>query len=162
VASGLSAHTPEEQANLSFLAKEGLARLAILQSPDRDAKLDAILQSTYGESSRDSEGIHRQEWALREIEIAPTANTLDLLQKRLDSGSVAAKRFAESFGRTLDSTTRGFTHATGDEFYDQVLLAYQRLGGSLTEELQRRLIHFGYMGNPEERLQQMLNQQSDD
>lgn len=162
VASGFSPRPPEEQATLSLLAKEGLARLAILQSPNRDAKLDAILESATGESFGDLETIRRQEWALQVAEMAPTPNLVDLLKKRLDRDAATAKSFAESFGRTLNSTTSGFAHATGDDFYDQVLLTYQRLEGPLTEEQKRRLMHFGYLGKPEERLQELLSQEADD
>ena len=51
---------------------------------------------------------------------------------------------------------RGYAHSTGEEFYDAILLAYVGMGGMPNQPETLRLTHFGYLGNPGERLGQLL------
>jgi len=144
--------TVEEQANISFLAREGIERMSILQSPDRTLILEKYIAGGNPGEPIEPNKEYRQSWALYVASLEPTPRILEILQRRL---SADASRV--SVTKPMTSTDQGYAHATGDEYFDRVLLIYNALGGSLTESQVRRLTYFGYLGNPKARLSQLLS-----
>lgn len=135
---------------------EALERLQILESPSRSEKLEQLLSGRA--EPGDYTKIHqRQTWALRVVQMDPTTSASEILRQRLDRDEVAAAtRQADRVYEPPGPTHPGFVGATGDNYYDEVLLAYFSLGGTPNQFESRRLTYYGYLGDPKERLIALL------
>lgn len=135
---------------------EALARVTILEAGDRDGQLEQLIAYRRG-TDWPVKAVHRQVWALRVVQMSPTPKTLEVLRERLDVAEVEAMGVLE---KDTDKKPRaahpGYVHATGDDYYDQALLAYWRLGGKLNQVETQRLTHYGYLGDPRQKLQEIL------
>jgi len=138
-------------------SQEALERMAILESPERVQLLSQLVSNTRDSSDITLKRYRWQLWALKVIELSPPEKSLELLGQRLELGEAKAAGFRISReGETAHPTHQGYGTATGDEFYDSVLLLYQKLGGKLNRVQTERLTYYGYLGDPKERLAALL------
>ena len=144
-----------------FTSREALERMAILESPDRNLKLDDLLTNTSIGGDATGKGFRWQLWAFCVVRRSPTQNTVEILRKRLENGEVNAARLLISEERfpPIEPTHPGYSTATRDSFYDEALLTYQALGGKLNQFQEKRLRHYGYLGDPAERLAAMVQEE---
>lgn len=141
----------------NFYSKEAMERMAILESPSRSDQLDQLIADPWEFNERSAAAAYREPWALRMVQLSPTPETLSILRRRLDRGESEA---AKSGNGPVGSTQRGYQDETHDRLYDECLLAYHVLGGKLNEIESARLEYYGYLGNPRERLNAMLAEDS--
>jgi len=140
-----------------YYVREALARMDILDSPDRAAKMDSFIADSWDPKERPENALLRQNWALRVCQFSPTDRTLELLRHRLDRDEgIALGVPVRPNGQPAPSTNPGYAQAAGDDHFDQVLLTYLALGGRPNETESARLRHYGYLGDPKERLEALL------
>lgn len=135
-----------------YYSRETLERLRILESPQRSALLEQLIEGvppggvwTRGWSE------WRQLWALKVVRREPTLNTLVALRHRLDRMESQRSRYASI--ADVGPTHPGWP-ASRD--YDEYLIAYMELGGQLNQPETERLTYFGYLGDANGRLRELL------
>src|SRR6185295_2025874 len=124
-----------------FASQEALERMGILESPDRSQRLEQLASYRADPTDITAKRMRWQNWALRVLELEPTENTLEILRRRLEEGEVKAARMfiGESVPfEPVDPQHPAYSTVTEDQFYDQVLLTYQALGGKLNPIQVRR------------------------
>jgi hypothetical protein len=136
-----------------FYSREALKRMAILESPDRTSKLDQLVGYAWSQEERPDDVQWQEQWALRVVQFSPTPETIAILRTRLERDE------AEAAGGDLgpvQPTQSGYQLATRDKYFDDALLTYSALGGKLNEKERSRLHHYGYLGDPKERLAELM------
>lgn len=137
-------------------AKDALERMSLLDTEAGKGTISLILQNrTFGEGSL----ARTQEWtswALKVVQLRSETAILPILRERLDSGEAQAGSSFEAFSPAPSkSTEHGYAHATGDMYFDEVLLTFQALGGVLNNTEKARLAYYGYLGDPNSRLREL-------
>lgn len=136
-----------------YCSREALARMRILESPQRDTLLEQLVAGEHPNGTWDPAfSWQRQQWALRVIEGNPTPRALDVLRRRLDREE---KRFAEFDSRFGGGPTHPGWTQTSD--YNEFLVAYFALGGQLNAVETERLRYYGYLSDPDRRLRELLS-----
>lgn len=100
----------------------------------------------------------RHDWLAWAIEVAKRKslpNLAQLLRIRLDTGIKGTGLPTSSI--EMDPSFPHLTHIE-DPSFDDVLVALERMGGTVTEWEKKRLRVFGYACNPRERLEELLGQ----
>lgn len=147
-------------AGIRLLAKNVLEKQSILTGPDRDARLITLLQSGNANEVR---------WAIaagRSVALPGIAETLREKLDRLESE--CRSRFDDLQGRLPPGTSWAgfddqFSHSPkmpgmSDLHFDFLLTTLSDLGGALTPLESRRLTHFGWIGDPRVRLNEVLKE----
>lgn len=139
---------------------EALARVSLLESPDRAALLEELVAYRRDSPDWSVKLQQRQVWALRVVAMNPTPHAVKMLRERLTIAEVEAmeiiQKDTERFPRSIHP---GYAHATGDDYYDQALLTYWRIGGELNLIEKQRLSYYGYLGDPIQRLAELTCQE---
>jgi hypothetical protein len=139
-----------------YSSREALARMAILESPQRARTLDQLISDSWDRKERPQDANLRQGWALRVARFNPTDRTVEFLRRRLDRDEVVAMGVEIADGQPLPSTHPGYCHAARDDYYDEALLTYVALGRQPNATETLRLRYYGYLGDPKERLEALL------
>lgn len=136
------------QGSAAYIAKQGLGKLRFLDLPDRNVALEELLTGGLAAPER-----WWTRWALRTAKIHRLPGLEAILRKRLD----ACEARTRSQQRNRDWALRAqLVYATGDIYFDVALRTYAEIGGDLNDFEKRRLRHFGYYGDPRQRLQEIL------
>jgi hypothetical protein len=150
-----------EPHNRRLAAKDSLEKCKLLESPDAGDRLKALI--------RDPESAMPQwfEWALRAASVRRVPELAETLQARLLAAEKKAEEFRKEFVETSPRVAEQVPLETdlrsggGDLRYDDVLVAYWKLGGILNDFQKRRLYAYGYLGDPKERLAEVLDSAAD-
>lgn len=151
----------EDASEFRLAAREVLVRQGILASPECGETLLRILEGR-GES-------HRLEWALKVARMKSLPGLLPALRRRLDRAQeTLSPNASEAERHDYDLMVRdGFNLerdvAEGrvlslDHDFDLALIAFAELGGTLTAPERKRLIKFGFLGDPRTRLEELLGE----
>lgn len=143
-------------------AEEALAKIRMLQAPDCDQKLEAILDG----SSTKKDWFP---WAVKAAAMRSLTGTLGALGRHLDrvekshenpaseEQRALAERLKEIGADRANALAQGRSPGPYHLNYDDALVAYSELGGELNEIQKRRLYIFGYACNPKQRLEELLS-----
>jgi len=142
-------------------AEEALAKTRLVSSAVGQTEILRIIE----EYARDSPSTG---WALRAAELNALDGTLPAMRKRLDADEAKARGHLDDIriralgSLELPEAVRELVTSTTlvqreDEFYDDVLVAFARMGGILTPFEQQRLRTFGYACDPKERLAELVS-----
>ncbi len=126
------------------LASEALEKLRILTQPDF---------STMERLLRDPRDNMLTPWAIRAARKASYPKLMETLRTRLDAGLTAGR---ESDSWDMSSITDPHLSSIPDHDFDEVLVAFAEMGGTLTPWERHRLTIFGYAAEPKSRLDQLL------
>lgn len=135
---------------------EALTRLSTLEAPDRESQLEQLI--AYRRDSPDwSVKLRlRQAWALRVVVMTPTPKAIKVLRERLDVAEAEANDVIQTDTEKVPRSIHpGYAHATGDDYYDQALLTYWRIGGELNKTEMQRLSYYGFLGDSKARLAEL-------
>jgi len=150
------------ECEMRFRAQEVLWKLQILASPDCAKLLIGILEGPGNQWEH-------VPWALRAAQVHSIPGVLSALRRRLDRCENILPENASPEERReyamLEQAGYNFTAQLAHgrvmsllccEGYDEALIAYAELGGSLNGIEKSRLTTFGYNCDPEKRLEELL------
>lgn len=147
---------------LAGFARESLEHIGILSSPNWVQALEPMLVV------RGSKFERSFAWALRVAARRSMPGLATLLRVRLDHSEnefrqsmcayfdISPESDLSGVKPYVDGFTHGFLFTQADAFFDDVLIAFARLGGQLTELERGRLQALGYLGDPKDRLAELL------
>jgi hypothetical protein len=143
-----------------YYTEESLQRIAILESPQRSAELEHLIGGlgppdgiwTLGWSE------WRQRWALKALRKYPSARAVLLLRERLHRAEQEQAEFFTKLGHEPPSPTHLGFGLLWDRHYDDVLLTFSALGGTLNDVERERLFYYGFLElkDPGPRLRRLL------
>jgi hypothetical protein len=140
-------------------AERVLKRLDILASPTWQTDLESILSTTEGESYSGFV------WAIQVAKHKDPNWLKPILQNRIRAGIGEAKstlaRLPKESRKAFEEqfiSSPQFGNLTRDPYYDDVLVAYSEIGGTLDDLVRGRLQTFGYACDPKERLTELLSE----
>jgi hypothetical protein len=145
------------QGSIPHLARRTLGRIEILEAPDAGARLLSRLEGKDGD-------IGEACWTLEMILQHRPVGAAECLRARLDAGLEQARKswaeggdesprppFEETFLYSMDLEA-----LSRDVLIDSLLVGLHDLGAPLSEVERARLRHFGYGGDPAQRLRELL------
>ncbi len=127
-------------------AREALEKLRLLSSADGDKQLLDIIS---GRSGRKDDWTV---WAIRAAKRRALDGLAKQIRERLDEAEASHQSLPGSDGLTTSTERIG-----NDKYYDDLLVAYAELKGTLSAEEQTRLRTFGYACDPRQRLIELAN-----
>ncbi len=148
-----------DEAQLS--AKAALNQLRMISNSGGN---ETVLRILSGEGQQDND----IEWALKVSMHRKLPGSLDILKKRL---LAAEDRFTSNYADWMSEPSRSkakaadnlqkvfaesFWTQTVDYYFDEILIAYSKMGGQPTDMQHARLKALGYSGNPKARLAELL------
>ena len=144
---------PYPEGAAAYAAKRGLQKLALLSPSDRNGEVAYFIAGFNDPMDR-----WWTRWALRTARFIRLPRYKELLRERLDRIEDDVRR---SYGKdALVPPAHGVPRTSSiDSYFDDVLLMYAELGGSLNTSEKRILRHFGYLGSPRERLREILQEE---
>lgn len=142
---------------LKLQAKLALQRQTDLASGAWQKKAIALLEEDQGSPD--------VSWALRSGRLNQLPGMVEVLRRRLSraegEANLSFSRYPKGAQREAPSHEVQFATwsnpiALRDKAYDEVLVAFMEMGGELNDLERKRLRTFGYAGNPEERLSELI------
>jgi hypothetical protein len=128
------------------LCDEALSRLKILRSPDWKARVEELLRFEHCREYYWAKGVASKR--LPDVLRRALRRQLDECRKSYEP-QLTDGEFAYRFVHAIDVPGTG-------EYFERLLTDFHALGGELTPIEAQRLHHFGFLGDPEERLLEIL------
>jgi hypothetical protein len=151
-----------ERSSLPFLAERTLKNYEILDANNANARLEAIIKDPHGAN------FELTNWAIEVAKARGMPSLKSALRDRLvaglddaynDSRQLAARvRSYQGDDRAFQNqyATESCERILKDVYHDDVLIALSEQGGTLTADEQTRLKTFGYFGDLQERLAELM------
>jgi hypothetical protein len=144
------------------LAEKVVKCYGILFSNDWSMKLESILKNP------DADDFSLTPWAIQMAKRRSLTSFQGALRERLQKGMTAARSQAQSLAKKMPSLSMDesrfldqysatpMDHVISDVYHDDALIALAESGGELTIAEKRRLRTFGYAGDPNDRLVELM------